>query len=187
PRSCSPRPSGNYRPHRAYMLHPPAFSSPSRARVSRNSAMTRRSPAPHFFGAALLATLGLLASCGTPPKPEPKPEPPPVVVAPPKPVPPPENLPPVMLGIDVLEADGFKAIAGKKLGLLTHAAGVNRRGETTISVLRRAPQSKLVCLFAPENGLEGTTKSATKFDDAIHGPTGLPVYSLYGKNKRPTP
>src|SRR5882757_9558570 len=128
--------------------------------------MTRRSPAPHYFGAALLAALGLLASCGTPPKPSPPPPKPvaPVVVAPPKPVPPPENLPPVMLGIDVLEADGFQAIAGKKIGLLTHAAGVNRRGESTISVLRRAPQSKLVCLFAPENGLEGTTKSATKFD-----------------------
>ena len=90
--------------------------------------MTRRSPAPYFFGAVLLAALGLLASCGSPPKPAPKPVPPPVVVAPPKPVPPPENLPPVMLGIDVLEADGFKAIAGKKIGLLTHPAGVNRRG-----------------------------------------------------------
>lgn len=92
-----------------------------------------------------------------------------------------------MLGIDVLEADGFKAVAGKRLGLLTHRAGVNRRGESTIDVLRRAPQSKLICLFAPENGLDGTTKSATYFDDAVHGPTGLPVYSLYGKNKRPTP
>jgi uncharacterized protein YbbC (DUF1343 family) len=91
-----------------------------------------------------------------------------------------------MLGIDVLEADGFKAIAGKKIGLLTHAAGVNRRGESTINVLRRAPQTKLVCLFAPENGLEGSTKSATRFDDYIHGPTGLPVYSVYGKNKSPT-
>jgi uncharacterized protein YbbC (DUF1343 family) len=93
----------------------------------------------------------------------------------------------VMLGIDVLEAEGFKAVAGKKLGLLTHRAGVNRRGESTIDVLRRAPQSKLVCLFAPENGLEGTTKSATHFDDAVHASTGLPVYSLYGRNKRPTP
>jgi uncharacterized protein YbbC (DUF1343 family) len=63
---------------------------------------------------------------------------------------------------------------------------VNRRGESTINVLRRAPQTKLVCLFAPENGLEGSTKSATRFDDYIHGPTGLPVYSVYGKNKSPT-
>ncbi len=151
--------------------------------------MTRRSPALNFFGAALFAALALLAGCSTPPKPVPpvKPAPPVVPVPAPKPVPPPENLPPVMLGIDVLEADGFKAIAGKKIGLLTHAAGVNRRGESTIDVLRRAPNAKLVCLFAPENGLEGTTKSATHFDDAIHKPTGLPIYSLYGKNKRPTP
>ncbi|KAB2914615.1 MAG: DUF1343 domain-containing protein [Dechloromonas sp.] len=92
-----------------------------------------------------------------------------------------------MLGIDMLEADGFKAIAGKRIGLLTHAAGVNRRGESTINVLRRAPQTKLVCLFAPENGLDGTTKSAQRFNDFTHGPTGLPVYSIYGKNKRPTP
>jgi uncharacterized protein YbbC (DUF1343 family) len=151
--------------------------------------MTRRSLALTYFGAAFLAALALLAGCSTPAKPV-KPTPPVVKPAPaptPKPVPLPENLPPVMLGIDVLEADGFKAIAGKKLGLLTHAAGVNRRGETTIDVLHRAPQSKLVCLFAPENGLEGTTKSATRFDDAVHGPSGLPIYSLYGKNKRPTP
>jgi len=151
--------------------------------------MTRRSLAPLFFSAALLAAFGLLASCSSPPKPEPKPPAPKVTPppAPPKPEPPPENLPPVMLGIDVLEADGFKAIAGKKLGLLTHAAGMNRRGESTINVLRRAPQSKLVCLFAPEHGLEGQIQAATNFGDLVHTPTGLPIYSLYGKNKRPTP
>ena len=149
--------------------------------------MTRRSLAPSFFGAALLAALAFLVGCSTPPKPAPKPPKPVVEAPPPLPVPPPENLPPVMLGIDVLEADGFKAVAGKRIGLLTHAAGVNRRGESTISVLHRTPQVKLVCLFAPENGLDGTTKSATKFDDTIHAATGLPIHSLYGKHKRPTP
>jgi uncharacterized protein YbbC (DUF1343 family) len=154
--------------------------------------MTCRSPALTFLGAAFLAALSFLAGCSSDPKPAPKPPPPkvtppPAQPAPPKPEPPKENLPPVMLGIDVLEAEGFKAIAGKKIGLLTHAAGVNRRGESTIDVLRRAPQSKLICLFAPENGLDGKTRSAERFGDFIHQPTGLPVYSIYGKNKRPTP
>jgi uncharacterized protein YbbC (DUF1343 family) len=145
---------------------------------------------PFALACALLAWM---AGCATdakkpePKKPEPVAAPPVPAPVAPAPAPPPEKLPRVMLGIDVLEAEGFKAIAGKKLGLLTHRAGVNRRGESTINVLRRAPQSKLICLFAPENGLEGTTKSATHFGDAIHGPTGLPVYSLYGLNKRPTP
>ncbi|MES1166503.1 MAG: DUF1343 domain-containing protein, partial [Pseudomonadota bacterium] len=138
-------------------------------------------------GAAALGACLWLAACTSKPKPAAPVVKPvtPVVVIPP-PTPPPENLPPVMLGIDVLEADGFKAIAGKKIGLLTHRAGVNRRGESTIDVLRRAPQAKLVCLFAPEHGLEGEIKAGDNFGDSRHVPTGLPVYSLHGENRKPT-
>lgn len=101
--------------------------------------------------------------------------------------PPPGEQPEVMLGIDVLEAAHFSAIAGKKIGLLTHAAGVNRRGESTIDVLRRAPNARLVALFAPEHGLDGSVTAGANFSNGIHKPTGLPVYSLYGKTRKPTP
>jgi uncharacterized protein YbbC (DUF1343 family) len=104
------------------------------------------------------------------------------------PAPAPDNLPPVMLGIDVLEADGFRAIAGRKIGLLTHPAGVNRRGESTIDVIRqRARQTKLVALFAPEHGFDGQISASVNFADSIHEPTGLPIYSLHGKTRKPTP
>jgi uncharacterized protein YbbC (DUF1343 family) len=133
----------------------------------------------------LLAGLALLAGCASRPKPEPaKPATP--VAAPPKPEAEPEKLPPVMLGIDVLEADGFKAIAGKKVALLTHPAGVNRRGESTVDVLRRAPNAKLVALFGPEHGINGSEKAGDKVADSVDPRTGLPVYSLYGKHNRPT-
>jgi len=94
---------------------------------------------------------------------------------------------PVMLGVDVLEATGFRAIAGKRIGLLTHTAGVNRRGESTISVLRRAPNSKFVCLFSPEHSLSGDVKASVNVEDSIDLVTKLPVYSLHGKNRKPTP
>ncbi|NQY31795.1 MAG: DUF1343 domain-containing protein, partial [Coraliomargarita sp.] len=55
-----------------------------------------------------------------------------------------------MLGIDVLEQSGFKAISGKRIGLLTHPAGVNRKGQSSIEVLRRAPNVQLSALFGPE-------------------------------------
>lgn len=97
-----------------------------------------------------------------------------------------DNRDAVMLGIDVLEADGFAAVKGKRLGLLTHPAGVNRRGEPTIDVLRRAPETKLVALFAPEHGLYGIEKAAVNFGDTVDARTGLPVYSLHGDNRRPT-
>jgi uncharacterized protein YbbC (DUF1343 family) len=95
-------------------------------------------------------------------------------------------LPVVMTGIDVLEAQNFAPLAGKKVGLLTHAAGVNRRGDSTVDVLRRARNLKLVALFAPEHGLDGTEKAGANLADTVDKRTGLPVYSLHGKNRRPT-
>ena len=92
----------------------------------------------------------------------------------------------VLLGIDVLEASRFRAIAGKRIGLLTHAAGVNRRGERTIDVLRRAPNARLVALFAPEHGLTGKVEANVDFEDSTDARTGLPVYSLHGHNRKPT-
>ncbi len=140
------------------------------------------------FGAIAASVLALGLGCAS--KPTKAAEPAPVaVIKPPAPVipaPPAEKLPPVMLGIDVLEADKFAAIAGKKIGLLTHPAGVNRRGESTIDVLRRAPNAKLVALFGPEHGIYGTDKAGDTVPDTVDRRTGLPVYSLYGKNNRPT-
>jgi uncharacterized protein YbbC (DUF1343 family) len=93
---------------------------------------------------------------------------------------------PVMPGIDVLAETGFRAVAGKRIGLLTHPAGVNRRGESSIDVLRRAPGTRLVALFAPEHSLSGQVKAGESFGDVRHGASGLPVWSLHGANRKPT-
>ncbi len=92
----------------------------------------------------------------------------------------------IQLGIDVLEESGFRAIAGKRVGLLTHPAGLNRRGESSIDVLRRAHNVRLVALFGPEHGIYGNEKANVPVDDRIDSRTGLPVYSLYGKYRKPT-
>ncbi|HND60165.1 MAG TPA: DUF1343 domain-containing protein [Opitutaceae bacterium] len=93
---------------------------------------------------------------------------------------------PVMLGIDVLESQGFAAVKGKRIGLLTHPAGVNRRGESTIDVLRRAPGVKLVALYGPEHGIYGDEAAEVQIPDRRDKRTGLPVFSIYGKYQRPT-
>ena len=165
---------------------------------------------PLCLTAVLVATLLGLAGCSSTKKPaKPKPPRPPAKVAPakpaparapakptptPAPAPAPTPAPakpvvefPVMLGVDVLEANGFSAIAGKRIGLLTHPAGVNRRGESTISVLRRAPNAKLLCLFSPEHSLSGEVKASVNVEDTLDPVTKLPVYSLHGKNRKPTP
>ncbi|MDA9317241.1 DUF1343 domain-containing protein [Puniceicoccaceae bacterium] len=91
-----------------------------------------------------------------------------------------------MLGIDILEESGYKAIAGKRIGLLTHPAGLNRKGESSIDVLRRARNAQLVALFGPEHGIYGNEKANVPVDNKIDPSTGLPVYSLYGKYRKPT-
>ncbi|MBE7538364.1 MAG: DUF1343 domain-containing protein [Opitutaceae bacterium] len=99
---------------------------------------------------------------------------------------PPKEPFPVMLGIDVLESQNFAAVAGKRIGLLTHPAGVNRQGVSTIDVLRRAPNVRLVALFGPEHGIYGNEAAEIKIPDRRDPRTGLPVYSLYGQFRKPT-
>jgi len=66
---------------------------------------------------------------------------------------PPEPAGPIMLGIDVLESQGFAAIKGKRVAVLSHTAGVNRLGVSTVDVLRRAPGVQVVALFGIEHGV----------------------------------
>ena len=91
---------------------------------------------------------------------------------------------PVQTGIDVLRADGFAPLRGKRVGLVTNHTGLTRDGATTIDVLFGAKDVKLVALFSPEHGIRGTVddKVASSTDEK----TGLPIHSLYGETRRPT-
>jgi uncharacterized protein YbbC (DUF1343 family) len=93
----------------------------------------------------------------------------------------------VMTGLDVLESGGFLVLKGKRIGLLTHPAGADRRGESAIDVLRRAPGVRLVALFGTEHGVYDTLPASTKYLDQIDPRTGLRICSLYnGFSHRPT-
>ena len=91
----------------------------------------------------------------------------------------------VLTGIDVLERDGFKQLAGMKIGLVTNHTGRNREGRATIDVLNKAPGVRLVALFSPEHGIRGLADE--KISDSKDEATGLPIYSLYGETRRPKP
>jgi len=91
----------------------------------------------------------------------------------------------VLNGIDVLERDNFKPLAGLRIGLVTNHTGRNREGRQTIDVLNKAPGVKLVALFSPEHGIRGLVDD--KVSDSKDEATGLPIYSLYGESRRPKP
>jgi uncharacterized protein YbbC (DUF1343 family) len=92
----------------------------------------------------------------------------------------------VKLGNEVLASSGFKALKGKRVGLITNPSGVNRNLDSTIDVLRTAPGVQLVALFGPEHGVYGDVPAGDKIASRIDARTGLPVHSLYGATHRPT-
>jgi uncharacterized protein YbbC (DUF1343 family) len=95
----------------------------------------------------------------------------------------------VLAGVDVLVSEGFRSIAGKRVGLVTNATGRARNGRSTIEVLVSDEAKKrgveLVRLFSPEHGIRSDVDG--KVTDQIDPATGLPVHSLYGEERRPTP
>ena len=93
----------------------------------------------------------------------------------------------VQPGSEVLAANGFKELQGKRVGLITNPSGVNRNGESTIDLLRHAPGVKLVALFGPEHGVNGDVKAGERIAERTDTRTGLPVHSLYGATRKPTP
>ena len=100
------------------------------------------------------------------------------------PAPPPPPFTPVLNGIDVLKAENFKSLQGRKVGLVTNHTGRALNGEPTIDLLATAPGVKLVALFSPEHGIRGDLDE--KVGSTRDEKTGLPVYSLYGEITRPT-
>ncbi len=93
----------------------------------------------------------------------------------------------IKLGIDYLEENKFFVLSGKRVGLLTHPAGKNGNGESTVDVFVRSPDVNLVALFGPEHGIYGDEKASVPVEDKIDVKTGLPVFSLYGKFRKPSP
>ena len=95
--------------------------------------------------------------------------------------------PVVKTGVEVLRDRGFEGLVGRKVGLVTNPSGVDRNLNSTIDILYNAPGVELVALYGPEHGVRGDVYAGGKVSDTVDEATGLPVYSLYGSTRKPTP
>lgn len=93
----------------------------------------------------------------------------------------------VLTGIEVLKEQNFKLLEGKRVGLITNPTGVDASLKSTIDILYEAPNVKLVALYGPEHGVRGNVYAGGTIGNEMDEKTGLPVYSLYGKTRKPTP
>lgn len=97
-----------------------------------------------------------------------------------------KEVPTVLNGIDVLVRRKFADLKGLRVGLITNHTGIDAQRRSTIDLLAAAPEVKLKKLFSPEHGIRGALDQE-KIGDSRDKKTGLPVLSLYGERRAPTP
>lgn len=90
-------------------------------------------------------------------------------------------------GIETLRESGFAPLKGKRVGLITNPTGVDNNLESTIDILARADGVTLTALFAPEHGVRGNHVAGANVLNEKDAKTGVTVYSLHGKTRKPTP
>lgn len=97
-----------------------------------------------------------------------------------------QEVPTVLNGIDVLVRRKFADLKGLRLGLITNQTGMDAQRRSTIDLLAHAPGVKLKKLFSPEHGIRGELDQE-KIHDSKDKKTGLPILSLYGERRAPSP
>lgn len=90
-------------------------------------------------------------------------------------------------GVEVLRDGGFAQLQGKRVGLITNPSGVDNKLKSTVDILAEAPGVELVGLYAPEHGVRGDVHAGDLVDNFVDPATGVTVYSIYGKTRKPTP
>jgi uncharacterized protein YbbC (DUF1343 family) len=91
-------------------------------------------------------------------------------------------------GLDLFEKRWSKKLAGARAGLLVHPASVNRSYEDAAALFMRSKKIKLKALFGPQHGILGETQdNMVEWRGFKDRKTGIPVYSLYGVTRKPTP
>jgi uncharacterized protein YbbC (DUF1343 family) len=93
----------------------------------------------------------------------------------------------VKTGIEILEIQNFAPLKGKKAGLITNPTGVNSHLKSTVDILHEAKNVELVALYGPEHGVRGNIAAGENVENEKDPTTGIPIFSLYGKTRKPTP
>jgi len=89
-------------------------------------------------------------------------------------------------GLDVLTTDKIDLVNGKRIGIVTNHTALSANGDHIVDVLTKIPNVNITALYAPEHGIRGDREGGKYIESYIDSLTGITVYSLYGKNRKPT-
>ena len=90
----------------------------------------------------------------------------------------------VMTGIEVLESRNPGFIKGRKIGIVTNKTTLDSRMRTTVEVLAAMKDTRVAAIYSPEHGFTGGRTGDV--EDQSDSLTGIRIFSLHGKTRRPT-
>lgn len=94
----------------------------------------------------------------------------------------------VITGLDKIASVMPEGLRNKRLGVLCHAASVTRDLRHITEVISDSRECILSALFGPQHGIHGQTQdNMIEWEGYTDKHLKVPVYSLYGRNRRPTP
>lgn len=88
---------------------------------------------------------------------------------------------PAASGLDVLAADRFRLLRGRRVGLVCNPTAVDHRLRHAADLLHAAPGVMLAALFGPEHGVRGDAQYMAAVGEERDARTGVPAFSLYGE------
>jgi uncharacterized protein YbbC (DUF1343 family) len=93
----------------------------------------------------------------------------------------------ITLGLEVLLEKRLELVKGRRVGLVASVSSVDKQLVSSVERLHNHPDVNLTALYGPEHGLRGAAQAGQHVTGCVDSATGLPVHSLYGETRKPTP
>ena len=91
------------------------------------------------------------------------------------------------IGLSVLFRERLDLIEGRSIGLITNQTGVDPQFQSNLTLFAEGPKVQLAALFSPEHGISGSAQAGIQIASAIGKGRQIPIHSLYGETRQPTP
>ncbi|MFG1621000.1 exo-beta-N-acetylmuramidase NamZ domain-containing protein [Kribbella sp. NPDC049227] len=86
----------------------------------------------------------------------------------------------VMTGAEVLAKDGWRALAGQKVGVISNPTGILPDFNHVVDTMHASGKVNVVAVFGPEHGFRGSAQAGGSEGDHVDPRTGIMVYDAYG-------
>jgi len=97
-----------------------------------------------------------------------------------------QSAPKVKTGLDRI-AKYHNLFSNKRVGIITNHTACNSNGQHITDIFLKPNDVTLAALFGPEHGIRGNAEGGAQIESANDPIRDIPIYSLYGETRKPTP